>query len=57
MLSKDRLLQGRMGSGAIASIPLKPRKVTLLTMILYNLENSIRDVRPFLSIVLYSRGM
>jgi len=27
--------------------PLKPTKVTLITMILYTLENSIRDIRPF----------
>jgi len=27
--------------------PLKPTKVTLFTMILYNSENSIRDIRPF----------
>jgi len=30
------------------ALPLKPVKVTLFTMILYNLENSIRDVEPFL---------
>jgi len=29
------------------SPPLKPTKVTLFTMILYNTENSIRDIRPF----------
>jgi len=27
--------------------PLKPMKVTLLTMILYNSEKSIRDIKPF----------
>ena len=27
--------------------PLKPMKVTFFTMILNNLENSIRDIRPF----------
>ena len=27
---------------------LKPTKVTLFTIILYNSENDIRDVRPFL---------
>ena len=27
--------------------PLKPAKVTLFTMILYNLENNIRNIRPF----------
>jgi len=26
---------------------LKPTKVTLFTMIMYNSENSIRDMRPF----------
>ena len=31
--------------GAIA--PLKPAKVTLFTMVLYNSENNIRDIRPF----------
>jgi len=33
------------GGGAIA--PLKPTKETFFTKILYNPENSIRDVRPF----------
>ena len=32
--------------------PQKPTKVTLFTMILYNSENSIRDVRPFMTAVL-----
>jgi len=32
--------------GAIAS-PKKPTKVTFFTMIVYNLDNSIRDTRPF----------
>ena len=27
--------------------PLKPAKLTLFTMILYNSENNIRDIRPF----------
>ena len=27
--------------------PLKPAKVTLFTIILYNPENNIRDIRPF----------
>jgi len=27
--------------------PLKPTKVTLFTMILYNSESSIRNIRPF----------
>jgi len=25
---------------------MKPKKVTLFTMLLYNLENNIRDIRP-----------
>ena len=29
--------------------PVKPTKVTFFTMILYNSENSIRDIRPFCS--------
>jgi len=34
--------------GAIGAIaPLKPKKATSFTMILYNSENSIRDIRPF----------
>ena len=34
--------------GAIGAIsPLKLAEVTLFTMILYNSENSIRDIRPF----------
>jgi len=32
--------------GAIAPPPLKPTKATLFTMILYNSENDIRDIRP-----------
>jgi len=41
-----RLPTRRVGSrGAIA--PLKPTKVTLFTMILFNSENSTRDTRPF----------
>jgi len=35
--------------GAIA--PLKPKKVTLFTMILYNSENNIRDTRPLCSVL------
>jgi len=35
----------RGATGAIA--PLKPTKVTLFTMILYNSENSICNIRPF----------
>jgi len=34
------------------SLHLKPMKLTLFTMISYYSENSIRDIRPFLSIVL-----
>jgi len=39
----------RAGSrGEIGAItPLKPTKITLLTIILYHSENSIRDIRPF----------
>jgi len=33
------------GGGAIA--PLKPKKVTLFTMVLCNSENNIRDIRPY----------
>jgi len=35
------------GSRGGATVPLKLTKVTLFTMILYNSENSIRDVRSF----------
>jgi len=35
--------EGRLGR----SLPPKPTKVALLSMILYNSENSIRDVRLF----------
>jgi len=31
----------------VAIAPLKPTKVILLAMIVYNSENSIRDLRPF----------
>ena len=35
------------GGGAIGTIsPLNPTKVTFFTMILYNSENSVRDIRP-----------
>ena len=37
--------QGRIQAGAIS--PLKPIKVTLFTIIFYNAEKSIRDIRPF----------
>jgi len=30
-----------------AIAPLNPTKVSLFTMILYNSENNIRDIRPF----------
>jgi len=33
--------------GGEAIVPLKPTKVTLLSMILYYSENSIHDLRPF----------
>jgi len=32
------------GGGAIAT--LKPKKITSFTMILYNAENNIRNIRP-----------
>jgi len=38
---RARRIQGRAAS------PLKPAKVTLFTMIFYNSESSIRDIRPF----------
>jgi len=39
--------QGRIQGGAIGrSAPLKPTKVTFFTMIFYNSENSIGDIRP-----------
>ena len=37
--------------------PLKPTKVTLLTMILYNSENSIRDIGPFWRPLFYQSGV
>jgi len=40
---RSRCRVGRLGR----SLPLKPTQVTLFTMILYNWENSIRDIRPF----------
>jgi len=33
--------------GRVDCPALKPIKATLFTMIVYNLENSIRDIRPF----------
>jgi len=39
------------GGGAIA--PLKPKKVTSFTMILYNSENNIRDIWPFRCALFY----
>jgi len=39
------LLSGVDPGGAIAP-PLKPTKATFFTMIFYNSENSIRDIRP-----------
>ena len=42
------LIQGRIQGGQLGrSPPQKPKKVTVFTMILYNLENRIRDIRPF----------
>jgi len=39
---------GRIQGGDWADRPtLKPTKVTLFAMILYNSENNIRDLRPF----------
>ena len=39
---------GSRGGGATGTIPpLKPAKVTLFAMILYNSENNIRDVGSF----------
>jgi len=44
----DSTVQGRIQWGAVGAIaPLKPTKVTFFTMILFNSENNIRDVRPF----------
>jgi len=40
------MVHGRGGSIGGRS-PLKPTKVTLFTVILYNSENSILDIRPF----------
>jgi len=37
--------QGRIQGGAIA--PLKPKKVIFFTMIFYNSENSIHNIRLF----------
>ena len=36
----------RGGSRGGRSLPLKLTKVTFFTMILYNLESTIRDIRP-----------
>jgi len=41
----DKVTTAANPGGAIAN--LKPTKVTLLTMILYNSDNSIRDIGPF----------
>jgi len=43
LLSRGGSREGRLGR----SLSLKPTKVTLFTMILYNSENSIRDIRLF----------
>jgi len=41
-VSKGESRRGRLGQ----SPPLKPKKVTLFSIILYNLENKIRDIKP-----------
>jgi len=40
---------GQIQGGDWGNLPgaLKPKKVTLFTIILYNSENSIHDTRPF----------
>jgi len=38
--------QGRI-QGGDHPLPIKPTKITLFTLILYNSENNIRDVRSF----------
>jgi len=43
----DSLQGSRGGFIGERSLPLKLTKVTLFTMIFYNSENSIRDIRPF----------
>jgi len=40
-------LRGRIRGGNWGNRPLKPTKVTLFTVILFNWEKSIRDIRPF----------
>jgi len=42
------VVRGRGGSrGGRSPPPLKPRKATLFSMILFNSENDIRNTRPF----------
>jgi len=49
-LTSQSSIQGRIQGGRLwRSCPLKPTKVTWFTMIFYNLENCIRDIRPFCS--------
>jgi len=38
---------GSRGGGLGRSLPLKPTKVTLFTIILYNSENNLPVIRPF----------
>ena len=46
--TKHGLHQGRTREGRLGpSPPLKPKKVAFITNILYNSENTIRDIRPF----------
>ena len=46
--SARKSVSGANPGGVIGVIaPLKPTKVTLFTIILYNSENSTLDIRPF----------
>ena len=47
LYQQDACGWGRGGCRGQRSPPLKPAQVTLFTMILYNSENNIRDIRPF----------
>jgi len=46
-LHRTDCLRSRGGSKGGDYPPLKPKKVTLFTMISYNSEKSIRDIWPF----------
>ena len=47
-VKKQSWKQGRIQGEVIGAMaPLKPKKVILFIMILYNSENNIRDIRPF----------